>query len=474
MVMSSGKILLYLFLALVVLAPLPLGGNNPTAWTIDAFCIGVLAILLSLQNLLQKENPPVPIRMIAVPATLFIAVCFWAFIQSLSITPAFLHHPLWLAASDALARPLNSAISVNPYETRTALMRLITYGVVFWLALQFGRDKARAAIILNCLVFAIAAYALYGLVLWSIGSQTILWYDKHGWTSATRLSSTFINSNNFATFTGVGAITFAGLLMRSMRSALHSHEDEPFNYRLERVLNSFAGLTNVYLLGLLLTVAALFLTNSRAGFIFTLVGIGVLLLLNWLRSRRRRKKSGRGASKGLGLVGSLLVVAISIAGFVFLFETGGEGLSQRFASGELSSEGRKAVYPRLVEVITDFPIIGTGYGTFTDIFPMYRDESISAWGRWNKAHSTYLENMMELGLPAALALFLAIGWCIARCFIGAFNRRRDSHFAIIGFSASVLVALHSFVDFSLQIPGMAIYYAALLGLCCAQSWSSRA
>lgn len=261
-----------------------------------------------------------------------------------------------------------------------------------------------------------------------------------------------------------------------MQRALHTHEDEPFNYRFERVLNSFAGLTSIYLLGLLLTMGALFLANSRAGFIFTLAGIGVLLLLNGLRSRRRRSRSrsGSGRSNGLGLVGSLLVVAVAIAGFVFLFETGGEGLTQRFTAGELSSEGRRTVYPRVLEVIADFPIVGTGYGTFTDIFPMYRDESVSAWGVWSKAHSTYLESMMELGLPAATALFLAIGWCIGTCFKGALNRRRDSHFAIIGFSTSVLVALHSLVDFSLQIPGMAIYYAALLGLCCAQSWSSRA
>jgi len=33
--------------------------------------------------------------------------------------------------------------------------------------------------------------------------------------------------------------------------------------------------------------------------------------------------------------------------------------------------------------------------------------------------------------------------------------------------------IHALVDFSLQIPAVAILYACLLGIGCAQAWSSR-
>ena len=80
---------------------------------------------------------------------------------------------------------------------------------------------------------------------------------------------------------------------------------------------------------------------------------------------------------------------------------------------------------------------------------------------------------MELGIPAALMLFAAIGLLVWRCLIGGIQRYRDSHIPYIAFAASVLVALHATADFSLQIPGLTIVYAALLGIGVAQSWSSQ-
>jgi hypothetical protein len=52
-------------------------------------------------------------------------------------------------------------------------------------------------------------------------------------------------------------------------------------------------------------------------------------------------------------------------------------------------------------------------------------------------------------------------------------RRRDSHFPLIALSATVLVGLHGFVDFSLQIQGVAISYIALMGMGVAQSRGSQ-
>ena len=44
-----------------------------------------------------------------------------------------------------------------------------------------------------------------------------------------------------------------------------------------------------------------------------------------------------------------------------------------------------------------------------------------------------------------------------------FARRRDQVFALAAVGATVLVALHALVDFSLQIPAVAVTFAALLG-----------
>ncbi len=457
------RTVLFLFVALVLLAPLPFGGNIPIAWTAYAFVVGLLVIFFSVQNLVLKHSPAVPARWIALPALLFALVCLWALIQSVSLTPSFLHNPVWSAASDAFGEPVSGAISANPFQTRVSLMRLLTYAAVFWLALQFGRDRSRAEFLLHVFGAGIVLYALYGLVLWSLGSELVPWHDKGAGEGV--VNSTFINRNNFATFSGMGSVIFLGLVLRKARQVLRRSQGERFKDRLERILAAIAGVGGLYLIGLLMTLGAVFLTQSRAGFLSTLSALGILLALG--------VASGRAREGGVGQTGLFAVVVVAVGTIVATFGMSGDHIATRIVNSDLADQGRKAVYPRLVEAIRDYPLLGTGYGSFEDMFPLYRDETISAYGRWDKAHSTYLEVMMELGLPAAIMLFLAVGLLIWRCLHGAMNRHRDGHIPLIVFSASVLVALHALVDFSLQIPGVAITYAALLGLGVAQSWSSR-
>jgi hypothetical protein len=60
-----------------------------------------------------------------------------------------------------------------------------------------------------------------------------------------------------------------------------------------------------------------------------------------------------------------------------------------------------------------------------------------------------------------------------RCFVGALERKRDSAAPIAAATASVIVALHAFIDFSIQLQGVTLTFAALLGAGTAQSWSSQ-
>ena len=86
------------------------------------------------------------------------------------------------------------------------------------------------------------------------------------------------------------------------------------------------------------------------------------------------------------------------------------------------------------------------------------------------AHNTYLENALELGVPAAAALVLAIGWIVIICVSAVLRHRRQAFLPCLGVSATVLVGLHATVDYSLQIPAVAMAYAAILGAACAQSF----
>ncbi len=56
---------------------------------------------------------------------------------------------------------------------------------------------------------------------------------------------------------------------------------------------------------------------------------------------------------------------------------------------------------------------------------------------------------------------------------GVRRRRRDVIYPSVGLAAAILVGTHSLVDFSLQIPAVAATFALILGIGCAQSWSTR-
>ena len=101
----------------------------------------------------------------------------------------------------------------------------------------------------------------------------------------------------------------------------------------------------------------------------------------------------------------------------------------------------------------------------------YRTPDIQ--GTFAKAHNVYLENMLELGIPASLALFAAVAGLAVLCVIGVRRRRQNAVYPCVGLGATVLVAVHGIVDFSLQIPAITVTYAFLMGIAAAQCWSSR-
>ena len=90
-----------------------------------------------------------------------------------------------------------------------------------------------------------------------------------------------------------------------------------------------------------------------------------------------------------------------------------------------------------------------------------------------EAHNSYLEALLGLGAPVAIILFVGLGALVAQCLRGTLIRKRDRLAPSVAVGASLIVACHGLIDFSIQLQGIALSYAALLGAGYAQSWSSR-
>jgi O-antigen ligase len=404
------------------------------------------------------EPPAVSITRIRLPAILFVGVCVHAALQTIPIPVLAPASALWTLARAAGVDVVAPTVSINPVATWTALMRLVTYGLVFWLTLQCCRSPARSDHTTLMIALATAAYGTYGILVRLSEAQTILWFDK--WAYVDSITATFVNRNNFATFLGLGLLCMLGHLTRQIIQESNDAQAgrmgaAPFagGLKFGFIVSASAAIC---------LAAALVLTQSRAGVLCSTFAIIVFLLGIALKSRR---------SRSFGLLGGGLVLLL----FVLLLQASGEGLIDRLARLVWKDEdfiGRAHIYASSLSAIADYPWLGLGYGTFDDGFKIYRSEQTPLY--YDKAHNTYLELAMGLGIPMAGALVLAATLIAVRCARGF--KRRQSLFVYpwMAFCGSILVALHAFVDFSVQIPAVAVQFAAILGVGCAQSWSSRA
>jgi len=446
-----NRVLFVGLMLLVVLCPLPLGSNREWSWSLCALIVGVLAVLWAVFNsrhaskINRRLHPAIPL--------LFALACGWAIVQLASWTPGGWQHPLWAMAGETLGVDLPGRITLSAEDTWIALMRLLGYGLVFFLAFQFGRDRARAQAVFGWLAIAGLVYAMFGLsVYWSgyhpewLFGERVLGHD---------VRSSFVNRNHFATWQGLTMLcTMAWFYHRMARPVVQPYsvpQDREAQVE-EFILRAWKPLT-----ALLLMVTALVLTHSRGGFVSALAGTAVLMML--LDKRVSSKK----ALSRVTVIAALAVASIS-------FYLTSELLLDRFNRTDITTEERLSVYANVNRAIGDNPALGFGYGTFANSFRLYDQNENTV--HYDRAHNTWLENAFELGVPAALALYLALGGLAFTCLRGVRRRHRDWVYPATGVAASVLVGLHATVDFSLQIPAVAILYACIMGVACAQAYSS--
>jgi O-antigen ligase len=451
-----NRLLLLLLMLLVVLSPLPLGSNREWSWTLCTVVASALTLLWAASWTLRRGWGKDEASRFVHPAivVLFLLACAWVLMQASAAVPAGWKHPLWQQAAGVLGMELPGMISLAAEDSYTALVRLLGYALVFFLAFQLAQDRSRARAMLGWVVAAGLVYGVFGLIVfWSDYSPAWLFGDK---TLLPDLRSTFINRNHFATWQGLTllcAIALFYLRMAPVRERPYALPDDRGTSIEKFILKAWLPLTTI-----LLMVTALVLTHSRGGFVATLLATIMLL---WLLDSHSvvRKTSARMA----------VLAALAVCSLAFYLTS--EVLLDRIDRTDITTEERVIVFENVQHGIAENPWLGFGYGTFADSFRLY--DRIESPVDYDRAHNTWLENLFELGAPGALALFLAIGGLAMTCFRGVRRRHRDWAYPAAGVAASVLVGVHALVDFSLQLPAVAILYACIMGVGCAQAYSSK-
>jgi O-antigen ligase len=264
------------------------------------------------------------------------------------------------------------------------------------------------------------------------------------------VNATFINRNNFATYANMAILAVLALLLEPfLRAGSLGDLRRIAAEAVEKLLDKRGPLL------LVLLVSASLLTASRGGLVSLVAALVALVLIVLFMTRPSIRVIMPATALGC-LVVRALVTATGTT-MVERLESGRDGL-------------RLPIYQDTLSIIADRPLLEHGYGSFVTSFLRYMDQSASPLVV-DKAHNTYLEHAAELGIPATVLLYLAplLLFLFLFCLRGAFVRRKEKVFPLLAVSATVLVAVHSLMDFSLQIPAVAVTYAMILGMGTAQS-----
>jgi O-antigen ligase len=444
------------FLWVVLTSAISFGSNVPWAWNFYSLLVSVFFLFYCIIAFMRESFFWVPSRLILISCLLFVIPLLWAVVQVSDNVFLSWRHPFWDLAAQILPSINHTFISLTPEDTVSAIFRLLSYGLVFFISLQFNRQADVAEFTFNSIAYFGFALAVYGLIIYFGNFNSILWFEKKAYLGF--VTSTFVNRNSYATYAGIVVLCTFPLMLHKVQSGI--------KYGLKTLYSKQYFIEQVLIEGWLPLImiitgsTALLLTQSRGGALSALVSVLVVFLM-LVFSRR----------VSINVLSILFVMFMSLISW-FAFQGSIDKLVERIDLISIYPDERLTVYRLVTDAISTNPWLGMGYGSFERSFKLYRDQSISSY--FDKAHNTYLENIFELGFLQDLALNLSILVLVSICIRGVWVRRRNWIYPLLGVAVSVLVATHSMLDFSLQIPAISYLYALIMGACVAQSISSRA
>lgn len=429
MAASVARIVFY---SLLIWVPIPLGSNRPVFWLINAFIVlAVFATLFMAASSTPTSNSRRTLALLLIPSAILV---LWMIVQAVSFTPEAMHSPVW----QRLGSDATGAISANPAATLTSALQFVTIALVGIVAARISLNQQRSMVILRAVIASSCLVAVWGLYSIGVDEPPTL-FGATG-RSGDSLSSFFVNRNTTATFLALGLAASTAVLMARLRSSDRGSVSQALA---ELPRRAGPMLAIIALLGVSLAA-----TGSRAGVLAGGAGLVATFMVGWRRGARVQQAT-------IGLAFAV------VGGAVLLFGTSSDTLFLRLGQLEFAADARWELYRDTVQAIIDRPILGHGAGTFADFFPFYHSADVPSTGIWLEAHNTYLQSAAELGLPAFSAATLFVFVLVALCLKTA--RRRSAPAATAAVGAAVVVGLHSFLDFSLQIQAVAIVFAVLLG-----------
>jgi O-antigen ligase len=455
MIHSVIKLLL---IALILFTPLAFGSME--LWAFSLMELGILLIIIlwairtgivrlrgsekSSNSAIYNPQPTLPMVLLA----LFLLLILFQIVSLPSGILKILSPKTFALRSTLSLEPSASSfpLSFSPFLTQIEFFKWLALAGLFifllgWKPLEQS-DRTRKQLLVAVMTAGVLE-SLYGMFEFFSGHRHIL--NVAAETLVSSATGTFINRNYFAGYLLMVIPLSVGFLFS--REAGRAGRYRGWRHG----LSSLDGKTLLIGFGVIVMILGLLFSASRMGILSLLFSFSLITL--FFRSFRKEGTFSRGPILILGL-------AILWAAWIGL-----DAVISRFFAASEGLKGRWAFWVNTFQIYKDFPMFGSGLGTFFQVFPMYRSFHIT--GLVTHAENDFLQLLSEvgtLGTGLLAALFFFLLW---RAFSGirALAHGEPARYIALGGLVGILALMfHSLVERNIQVPANAFLYTFIFAL----------
>jgi len=440
----------YLFIATLIFAPLAFGTVEQWSMATVQFLVSCSALCLVFS--LRSKTAPLQ----KVPGMLpLVLLVVWMIFQSLPLpTPIVqtanraifdIYKPIYDVSGQNQWIPL----TVNQKATLFECMRIASYALFYFLTIQFLSNGARLKKTVRIVSYLAIAIAFMAIIQKFSSPDKIYWFRSTPENAGT--VGPWVYHNHYAGFMEMMCpLVFALFLFyrptmdnkKTLRTRIVTAFTMPGSN-----LHFFLGF------GAIVIVASIFVSLSRGGVIS--LSLALVMFLAILPKRIFKFR---------------FVTYSFLAGCVVLMVTwfGWGSVVDKFGTTFTETGGiydiRLMLWQDSLRIFSDFFLMGTGFGTFIHIYPLYKTLSTDAI--LDHAHNDYIELLTDGGIIG----FTLAAWFILVIIIHGWKKiqYRSDRYAILlsigALSGIISILIHSVTDFNMHNGANGLYFFFLCGL----------
>jgi O-antigen ligase len=334
-------------------------------------------------------------------------------------------------------------LSFVPFVTQIQFFKWLTLTGLFLFLLYWGpfgnsNRKIQPFIIV---IMALGIWeSLYGIFEFFSGHGQILNLEGEGLVSS--VTGTFINRNYFAGYLLMVIPLSVGYLLSRQARKIGLYRG--WRHR----LSSLDGKTLLIGFGAIVMMIALIFSASRMGITSLLLSFSLLIF--FFRGPVGEKRFSKTS------------VLIFILALLWAIWIGLDAVVSRFFTTTEDFKLRWTIWANTFQIFKDFPLLGSGLGTFVYIFPMYRTLHIE--GLATHAENDILQLASEVGLIGLGLLSVLFFYLFYQAISGirSTSHREPERYTGIGSLVGILALMfHSLVERNIQVPANAFLYTIL-------------